>query len=805
MRYCLSLVLVLLLPFISAFAEGPRPALAKPYLVAPLLLDGALLGEAWIFPRDEKKNFSVEARPLLEGLRPTLKEDLFKNLEKRVRPEGVLSLYDLESSGLSVQFDENSLEMRLDLPLKYRRGSDLNLNYMEGTEQSFLRPTAQSGYLNFRAQQSYQYGNAVEDQKLPIAGHVDFVENVHGVVLESMADYLEHANHPWKRQDTRLRYDDEESMIRYTLGDLTLGSRGFQVSPNIAGLSVVKEFSIQPYKTLRPLSNTEIVIKRPSLVEIYVNGFLFSQIRLAPGIFNIRDFPLASGQNNVKVKIRDDLGQEETFDFSVLFENTLLGKGVHEFSYAIGLPWTESGADRAYDNKAALGTVFHRMGLNDQVTFGLNYQNYLSQALTGIEFSGIANWGYLSVEGAYSTQSPQLEGYAERLRYRSLDRMFGQDVPLVLTLEAENRDKQFSPVSVMNLGMINYLRRYDGQLNFRFGGASVFGVGAGSLEMPLGENQRVYRVNFITPLNLQTRLELSYNKTVAATDDERFFVSIYWNESQGKYSASAYYDSLQKSSNVAINRNNLYKYGDFRATASVSNTEQSTSGNLSAEYLAQPYSVRLEHYTLHQNGEDTNTTSLGLNTGFAWVGSRGAFTQPINDSFVLLYSENLPPGQELVINPRGVHGDAQLGPRHTTVLGDQSAYYKNTVNVDSTSLPVGYLLGKEYFGTQSTYRSGILIDLNLKKKVMVKGRMKNSKGEVLAYFAGDVVNSQGQLVDNNFFTNKNGGFLIEGLEPGEYKIMTDHPEYSPITFKVLEAAANQQDLGEVIVKEEGNP
>ncbi|MCR3916737.1 hypothetical protein, partial [Klebsiella variicola] len=64
----------------------------------------------------------------------------------------------------------------------------------------------------------------------------------------------------------------------------------------MGGFSVVREFGIQPYRTLRPLSNTEIIIKRPSQVEVYVNGFMYSQMRLAPGVFNIRDFPLAIGQ-----------------------------------------------------------------------------------------------------------------------------------------------------------------------------------------------------------------------------------------------------------------------------------------------------------------------------------------------------------------------------------------------------------------------------------------------------------------------------------------------------------------------------
>lgn len=801
MKTCLLVFFCTCLLGLSAWAQ--RPALAKPYLKAPLLLDGQVLSEAWIFPRESSREFAVEAEPLLAGLKPYLKDGLWENLKKRTTAQGVLSLHDIDAAGISVYFDQNTLEVRLDVPLKYRNSKDLDLNFIEIGEQKYLRPGGHSGYINLRTQQSYQYGNSVSDEKLPLTGHVDFVENINGFVFESMADYNEFSPYPWKRQDTRFRYDDEERMIRYTLGDLTVGSRGFQLAPNIAGLSVVREFAIQPYKTLRSLSNTEIAIKRPSIVEVYVNGFLFSQIRLNPGIFNIRDFPLATGQNSVKVKIRDDLGQEEVFDFSVLYENTLLGKDVHEFSYALGMPWSESGGDRAYNSNAWLGSLYHRVGLSDEVTFGVNYQNYSSQSLTGLELSGISSIGYFSAEAAYGISSSQKEGYAERLRYRSLDRMFGKDVPVVVALEAENRDAQFLPVSALDFGVLNYLRRYDAQVNWRLSHSWLFGAGAGYLEMPVQEDQKVYRANFIVPLSTQARMELSYNKTVQNGTEDRGFISFYWNESQGKYSASAYYDSLQKSSNLSLSRNNIYKYDDYRVTASVSNTESTNSGSLWAEYLAQPFAARLEHYSTAQNGQEVHTTGVGLNTGFAWVGTHGAFTQPINDSFVLVHSDLIPQGQSLIINPTGEKGEAQLGPRHTTVVRDQTSYYKNTVNLDSTSLPVGYLLDKEYYGTQLTYRSGVLIDLHLRKQVMVKGRLVDSRGEPLPYFAGDILNTQGHLVDNNFFTNKDGGFLIEGLDPGVYKVVTDHPEFSSVTFEVRDIPTQLQDLGTVTLKTGG--
>lgn len=803
--FCSVIILFLLSSALGAQAAGTRPALAKPYVVVPIIMDGIASEEAWIFPRDTARAFSIEAEPLFKVLQLQMKEEILVNLKKRVTAEGVISVRDLQASGVTVSFNEAALELRLNLPLKYRRSSEVDLNYFNDGGQRYLRPNQQSGYFNFRFNQSYQYGSdGIENKMLPLSGHVDFVENIHGFVFESMADYLEHDDHPWRRQDTRLRWDDEKRMIRYTLGDLTLTSRGFQMSPNMGGFSVVREFGIQPYRTLRPLSSTEIVIKRPSQVEVYVNGFMYSQMRLAPGVFNIRDFPLAIGQNNVKVKIRDDFGQEETYDFSVLFENSILTKGEQEFSYSAGSPWTESGADRAYQKDAVFANAFHRIGLSDELTVGVNYQNYLSQALTGIEASGITNWGYLSADVAYSAQTSDARGFAEKLRYRTLDRMAGVDMPVTLTLESENHDASFAPVSANTLTPSTFSRRYDGQLNFRPWAYWTLGLGGGYLEQKSAADQRTYRANIIIPFAGNCRVEFSYNKVVDNKVDDRGYVSFFWNESQGHYSASSFYDSQQKSTNVTLSKNNLYKYDDYRASVSVQNNQNSTQESLSAEYYTQPASLRLDHYSTQTSGVNSNVTTLGLNTGFAWVGNHGAFTQPVTDSFVLIAANSFPDGQELIVNPDGTRGEAQLGPRSSVVLKDETSYYKYLVNLDSTSLPPGYLLEKEFYGVQPTYRSGILIPLNFKHKMMVKGRLVKENGEVLSYAAGDVLDSQGRLVDNSFFTNKEGGFLIEGLEPGEYKIITDRPDLSSVTVQIKAGPESVINLGNITVKTGGD-
>lgn len=763
-----------------------RPNLGKPFLMAPLVLDGRSLSEAWLFPRDEADKFSVEAAPLLESVKPILKDDLFLRLQQSVKPEGVLAMKDLEAAGFTVSFDPPSLELRLGLPSKYRKPQTVDLNFVEFENQKYLRPHEHSGYLNLRTQQSWQYGSDIENKRRGMTGNVELVENVRGFVLESSADFQEDGTDKWRRQDTRLRHDDEENMIRYTLGDLTLRSVGFQISPSLAGMAGSREFSIQPYKTLTPLSSTEIIIKRSSIVEIYVNGLLFSQLRLSPGVFNIRDFPLASGQSSVRIKVKDDLGQEEVYDFSLLYENSLLAKGMQEFSYAVGLPWQVSGGDRAYDDKAVFVSLFHRHGISDQLTLGLNYQSYYSQLLLGGEVSGVSPWGYLSLQVAQGSESSQNVGYAQRLTYRSLDKIMGHQMPVLFMLEAENQDRDFRPVvaGMSSLDPQRYLRRYDGQANYRFASSWLLGIGAGTLQFANQEDQRIYRGNLMIPLRRQMRVEIAYNKTVQSEEEDRVLLSFFWNESQGLHSASAYHDSLEKTTNLTVHRNNRYQYDDYRWNASVQNSDSRNFRSISGEYLTQPASVRLDHFNYDQNGQQSNVTSLGLNTGIAWVGTRAAFTQPVSDSFVLIHSDHLDKGQALMINPTGDRGQAQLGPRKTVVLRDQSAYYRNTLNVDSTSLPVGYLMDQEFYGTQLTYRSGLLLDLKITKKVMVKGQVLLPSGDPLIYAAGDVFDVQGNLVDNSFFTNKEGRFLIEGLAPGTYKVMTDRTGLGGFVFEV---------------------
>jgi outer membrane usher protein len=97
---------------------------------------------------------------------------------------------------------------------------------------------------------------------------------------------------------------------------------------------------------------------------------------------------------------------------------------------------------------------------------------------------------------------------------------------------------------------------------------------------------------------------------------------------------------------------------------------------------------------------------------------------------------------------------------------------------------MGYLLGKEFYYIQPTYKIGILIPVKLISKVMVKGRLYTPDRKPVSLVVGDIFNGKGELVDNTFFTNKDGVFVIEGLEPGDYYIKTDRRHLGSIPLHV---------------------
>lgn len=87
-------------------------------------------------------------------------------------------------------------------------------------------------------------------------------------------------------------------------GYLEAQGRGFQAAPDIAGISFFRSYSVlNPQQIIRPRGDRTFRLDRPSTVEVIINGQQVRRLQLAPGNYNLRDFPFAQGGNDIQRSI----------------------------------------------------------------------------------------------------------------------------------------------------------------------------------------------------------------------------------------------------------------------------------------------------------------------------------------------------------------------------------------------------------------------------------------------------------------------------------------------------------------------
>jgi outer membrane usher protein len=283
--------LIFLLLLFSSTAWADRPPIPGPALVAPIIVEGQRQEQAWIFPQQIPNEFKIEATPLFRLWQKYLPEEEVQLWRQRVQPQGVFSFQQLMDAGFEPRFDEKTLDIYLKIPSESRSQKEIAL-IKRGIDTSLpVAPSAPySGYLNFRGSNYFIYPSSSATRQ-PFAGNFELVNQLFGWSLEGGYDYTEKNEYEWRRTDTSLIHDFEESSWRLRIGDVQTSTMGYQASRAMGGISLAKIFAIQPYAVSRPISRTEIMLERPATVEVFINGVRVNQLRLPAGPVNLKDFP----------------------------------------------------------------------------------------------------------------------------------------------------------------------------------------------------------------------------------------------------------------------------------------------------------------------------------------------------------------------------------------------------------------------------------------------------------------------------------------------------------------------------------
>lgn len=795
-------IIVFLAILVSAGSVWARPRLGAPEVMAPVFIDGVSVGSVLSFPRSSAEEFSFDAEPLLRLLGAHLAPEILELLRSRQTPEGALSLAALQSFGLSVSFNAESSELRVMIPEKARQVWQFDLSRDESLLRE-VKSARSSGYLNMRATQNRVERSDVPEATTPLHAQLEFVQQYRGFVFETGGLYQEQTASLWTRQDTRIVHDREESMLRWTVGDLPSRSVGFQSPTRMGGLSMRREFSIRPERTALRLAGQELVLKRDSVVQFWVNGALFSQVRLNAGRFNLREFPLLAGLNTVEVRVRDDLGQEEKFEFDLLFDAGLLEDGVHEFSYDFGYPWSLSGGDRVYDTDAVFSSISHRLGVSKSFTMGVNFQNWLYRSLAGMELTRATRMGLFSVEGALS-HILGVTGGAGRFRWRSPDRFGGLDSSWRFGLEFLRRADSFFQVTPDPLVSDDAEDRYDVQISKMIGTRATLGLNLfEERAFFLGTDRRGARANLTVPLGGMWRTEFFYQRTEGGAVDERAGVTLSWSELSGRMTVNVAHEGPRAATSALVHRSNAQPMDDYRWTLSARNEENTSLAGVSGEYLMAPAAVRLDHVTQTNAGVRGTTTGVGLDSAVVWADGVFALSQPVVDAFVMARSRGIPAGHTVRINPNGDAALARLTERRDrAVLQEMGSYSAYDLAFSGDDLPSGSELGQNRVRVRPGYRSGVLVQADVQARVTLRGRILGLDGAALVLMGGEIRSQDGRLVEGHFFTDRQGNFVIEALRPGAYVVVFADSNLPNWTFQV-NAAVFEQEMGTVHLTSEG--
>ncbi len=748
----------------------------------------------------------LQADPFLKKTATLIRPDLQAKLQSAIDSDGNLSLEVLRENALEAIFDERRLELQIQVS-PAQRATNLvggQLGKLPPEAQNALPPSPVSGYLNLRGGQEVIWsGTGTQLGRQPLRLDLEGALNIKNWVLEGSANFVENGQTEWQRGDLRLVHDDPKRAIRYLVGDLAIPITGYQTSRPMVGITVARNFALQPYRVTRPISEFQFLLEQPSKVEVYSNGQLVQTLQLPAGPQDIRNLPLVTGFNSVQLIITDPVGRVQRLDFSTSVADSLLAPGVQQFAYSLGFPTTIEKGVYDYDWKDPILTFSHRWGGTPTLTLGGYFQGSFQQQVAGIEGVWATPLGNFGWDVAASHANLAGADAAMRLRYDYTQ--FGAANPLQrrLGLALEYRGPQFTTLSTLephndtSWDLSGYYSQnlfwgINGRLNLRYqvgrGTADAYQVGLG-LSKSFGNG-------------LGVGLTLSQTLDMTGQSETRAFLNLSWilPKQRQSFQASTDIRSTQPPvSNLTWNYNSPQTIQGINASVKLA-ADGETFG-ITGDLAYTGYRAKLDLFQgalfdQNQNGKNTYATRLTFGTAIAFAGGRFGWSRPITGSFALVARKAALKGRRIGITPGSGSYIARADALGPAVVPDLQPYRVSTVQLDAPELPLGYDLGQDRHHLLPTYKSGTLIVVGTEATVFVRGTLLNPDGQPVSLQAGEVRSiSDPAWQPARLFTNRVGRFALSGLTPGRYELKLYENPKAVIFFEIPPKTTGVVDLG----------
>ena len=739
---------------------------------------------------DGQHLLTVDISPILPRLQQMLSPQRYETLQTNASP--VFSPEALGAVGIQTRFDYQNLKLLLTVPVEARRTQELNLVGSPNFHAAVVvQPSAFSAYMNVRGGTTYsEYSQSGSQGFSDPQFNLENVFNERGVVLQNETAINPTPGETWQKRDTRLVWDQPAIRLRWELGDLNYPVTSLQGFLPMAGLSLNKEDSLQPYRLTTPLGQSSFFLKQDSKVDVMVNGQTVRTMQMSAGPHEISNYPLVAGANNVVLRITDAVGRVEYINATLFYAPGLLKGGEREFNVAVGLPSTSDPNSHFYDyGGGPAASAFYNYGFSDNFTAGVN-----AQAIPDTqEGGGSASWstllGIFSVDSAFSEDQHVGFGESQRLQYEYYIPRHGRLADGVLTLFGQQQSPNFtlpnpfiSPLSQEQ--MWSMTAAYSQRLN------DNWNAGVSYTRQWEGGSTRQETYSLLTGYSWRgLRLNVTLERTLGSEQQNSWgvFFTLTFTLS-ASHSLFASYDSFSHSSRAEWQYTEPATIETIDATVGAQDTSGETTGYGNVRYTGRRVELGVSQEVFNN---DNSLTAIQWGTALVYAGGTFAVSRPISDSFLLVESTgSLRDEGGVGVERQGQRFQGQedwLGP---AVLPQVTSYYPQHLLVEPLQPEADFDPQTGDLRLEPTYHSGARLQLGQAATAYITATLVWADGKVATLQAGTLKAGDGTTTE--FISNREGLVFLHGLKAGTYEAtVANHPE---TPFKIVIPATKEKNL-----------
>lgn len=764
-------------------------------LEAPLLLNGRLLGNIDVLV-DAQGRGDIDAARLAHLLEGAIDPAIFAALQARIAGRQRVPLAELAVPPLTIGYDPGSLEVRADLPTERLRAERMSFHGAEAPDpDSFARPAGIAGGVAIGLDQGWAE-NGPDRGREPLRITTDAfltLGGFPGVTLRGGGIFSERPGHgfSFERQQVRLTYDAFGDAIHFVAGEFTPAVAGFQGAAPILGIGVGRDYAgIRPFENIRPSGRGSLVLERASTVIVEVNGVELRRLQLAPGRYELTDISATSGANDVRLFVQDDLGRREVAAASFFSATSMLAENLTDFGFAVG---KRQSAPGDYGGPMT-ASAYVRRGINGRLTLGAGLQyasgdwQTLGEAVVGTPV------GLFRLQGSAS----RVQGHTGEAA--SLDWLQTLDVAdgtLNLTVLSSVYSRDFaSPFDLVR--RVNDQRwRIDARADWRRGPLGI-SLTAGYADSRSANDRGIVEAAAYYGIGrLQFSGTFGVERSGSGGWSPRALLGVSLRLGN-RATASLRTDTRRKSVVAEYSRFPVDEVGDLSGRIQLARDDDRYGLVGEARYFGNRFIANVQQdlfYAARPDVPAVRRTRVQLGTFIGFADGSLSIGRPPQYGFAIFPRHKSLAGSAVTIRDEAGYLVGRQDALGSALVPFNRAFSPVTEAIEVEPLPPGYDLGEGQLRALPGFASGYRMPVGSEASRVALGYLLGDSGPI-AEVGGSVEMIGGKAFEPRpFFTNAAGRFAVDGLLPGDYRMIVDGREVA--RFSITADMEGLVDVGRI--------